>query len=308
MKRIFFIFLSLSLTLATHAQNLVPNPSFEDYGTATCGINSTFSWTVDHWSELGTGSVLPYYTNVAHTCYNYQPFSQYSGPIGIRGNQLPRTGKSFIGLFAYTIPAPLPTANQRQYITTALNSPLEVGEKYVVSFYASLADSTERSINTLGAYLSTNNLSGTVVGNYTPQVVTDTFLDDVTEWVLVQDTITATSAYEYLTIGNFYVDSATSTKPNPFYSGAPGTYGAYYFIDDVRVEKINPITTNIHNLSFTSVVEIFPIPSEGLITVKIPELKTEATASIYHINGKLIQSTPIQSTREVLDLQHLNTG
>jgi hypothetical protein len=61
---------------------------------------------------------------------------------------------------------------------------------------------------------------------------------DTSEWVRVADTLTATEAYEYLTIGNFSSDAQTPTTDNPGYNPQPGTYGAYYFIDDVRVERI----------------------------------------------------------------------
>jgi hypothetical protein len=92
----------------------------------------------------------------------------------------------------------------------------------------------------LGLHLSTQQISIGTDGvlNYTPQVLPNSAIMDTSEWVRVADTLTATEAYEYLTIGNFSSDAQTPTTYNPGYNPQPGTYGAYYFIDDVRVERI----------------------------------------------------------------------
>ncbi len=122
-----------------HAQNRVPNPSFENYSDTFCGIQfaSDFNQIMIDWETPTSGSPQVFFTNIADTCYNSQPFSAYTGPIGIKGNQSPRSGDVMVGLWSYTIP----DFNQRQYVQAQLTNPMLVGKTYLVEFYVSLADS-----------------------------------------------------------------------------------------------------------------------------------------------------------------------
>jgi len=231
------------LTQWTNAQNLVLNPSFEINNAEFCGImnSNDFSSTAGDWYAPSQGSPDLYFTSIKSSCINFQPNSTYSGPIGIKGSQLPRTGEVMSGLFAYTIQG----LEQREYIQVPLSSPLIIGEKYLVECFVSLADSTEFATDKLGMFLSAQAVSLQANGalNYSPQVIAPGFITDTQNWVQISDTITATDAYAYLTIGNFKSDANTPTVQNANYSGKPGTYGSYYFIDDVRVEHIRGLNT-----------------------------------------------------------------
>lgn len=234
---------ALSLSLGIFAQNLVPNPSFENGNALFCDPFGTidFDTCAANWYTPTLGTPDLFSTTMAQTCWNFQPNSTYAGPIGLKGPQLPRTGDIMAGFFAYTIPG----LNQREYVQVQLTEPLEACRLYRVSFYISLADSTELATSRIGAHLSTSaqSLGTNNVLVLNPQVEATTVIDDTTNWVLVVDTIEVPAAYEYLTIGNFYDDANTDTTLNPGSSGAAGTYGAYYFLDDVAVERVCPEVT-----------------------------------------------------------------
>lgn len=220
------------------AQNFVLNPDFESTNGSFCGILNVGDYTtsITDWYSPGQGTPDLFFTTIDPTCWNFQPTSIYGGPIGLKGPQLPRSGNVMSGMFLYTIAG----FEQREYIQVPLSSPLIVGGKYVVECYVSLADYTEYATNKLGMYLSTqtvNQLSDGLL-NYSPQVLANGPVTNTNDWVRVADTIIAAEAFAYLTIGNFSTDAQTSLTANPTSSGQPGSYGAYYFVDDVRVERV----------------------------------------------------------------------
>jgi len=279
------------------AQNLVPNPSFENYSNAFCGIQAPpdFNQIMNDWANPTLASPQVFFTNISDTCYNFQPFSQYSGPIGIKGNQSPRTGNAMVGLWSYTIP----NFNVRQYVQVGLTNPMITGNTYVIEFYVSLADSMELSIDKIGAYLSVNEPMHTNNGplNYIPQVLSSNFIDDVTNWVLIADTIVAQDAYSNITIGNFYDDNSTNTIANSTSSGAVGTYGAFYFIDDIRIEEVN---TNGVKYLLDDQLLLYPTNVTDILNIKIP---FNSWVKIHNSQGQIIYSQNIEN-----GLKEINTS
>ncbi|MFN8394705.1 MAG: gliding motility-associated C-terminal domain-containing protein [Bacteroidia bacterium] len=222
------------------AQNLVPNPSFEDTLSLGCDpfINGEFGQRVQNWYAPSSGTPDHYTTLNPQSCWNHQPNSTYPGPICLKGPQMPRTGDGMAGMFLYTIA----TFEDREYVQVHLSSPLEVCQRYAVEFYVSLAEFTEFGTNRLGAHLSVGPViigTSTVI-TATPQVNAQGLISDTQNWVRIADTITADQPYDYLTFGNFFSDAVTQLVANPTSSGLPGCYGAYYYLDDVSVERICP--------------------------------------------------------------------
>ena len=110
------------------AQNLVPNPSFEEY--LVCPSASGFQpgskplyWEKWQWS--------PEYF---HACANpLGSDSVVSVPSNGMGFQNAWHGNAYIGLATYA------SNNYREMVGCQLNEPLIVGDLYYLSFYASLA-------------------------------------------------------------------------------------------------------------------------------------------------------------------------
>jgi hypothetical protein len=302
MKKLISTFTLTLVMITSHAQNLVPNASFESYTNAYCGIQSSpLSNTImNDWISPTAGTPQVYFTNIATTCYNFQPFSQYTGPIGIKGNQTPRTGDVMLGLYCFTIP----NFNQRHYIQTELDVPMTVGSVYVVEFYASLADSIESASDNLGAYLSVTapSSSDDQVLNNTPQVFSSAPIDEVTDWVLISDTIVAQEAYSYLTIGNFFDDNSTTSLVNPSASGGVGTYGTFYFVDDVRIEEISGVglsTIQGNDLS------IYPTYVTDQLNI---ELLTGSLVEVVNVQGQVVYSEFLEIGIKTLDVSGLSQG
>ena len=298
-------FLSL-LTLFTissgMAQNLVPNPSFEDYTDTYCGIvgSSGFDLTIIDWQNPTSGAPQVFFSNIEDSCFNFQPNTTYSGPLGIKGNQTPRMGSVMAGVWLYTVQ----DLNQRQYIQAELTSPMEVGKTYVVEFHISLADFMEYSIDKVGAHLSTSAISSSRGSNlnYTPQIAANGFVDETTEWVVIGDTIVATEAYTHITIGNFYDDDATNTQANPLATFDVSTYGAYYFIDDVRVEEL--VGASIDEFAQDD-VRIYPSTITNVLNVETPE---GTTIEVYNTFGQRLFSSQAKSGNESINTSDFARG
>lgn len=103
------------------AQNLVPNPSFEEYSSCPnteCGISLATGW-------YSAGYTPDYYNSCA------------SWPNGVPQNsvgyQYPSSGTAYIGIAAWGFVV-------REYITAQLTNPLEIGKKYFVNFKVSRID------------------------------------------------------------------------------------------------------------------------------------------------------------------------
>lgn len=273
------------MATAVNAQNLVPNPGFETITNPFCGIAGAgdFDNAFANWSSATSGTPDPFFDNIAQTCFNFQPNSTYPGPIGIKGSQLPRSGNAMAGAFMYTIP----TFNQRDYIQVEFTSPLAINGLYAVEFYVSLADSTENSTSNIGAHLSTTTIfqAGDGVLLAVPQVEANAVISDDQTWTQIIDTITALEAYTHLTIGNFYDDNSTTLVPNPTASGAPGTYGSYYFIDDIRVERVFIVGTPENNLEN---IAVFPNPFNSELTINASSSIDHYSLEIRDAMGRLV--------------------
>jgi len=235
-------------------QNLVPNPSFEDTASMFCGVflPADFDSSIHYWYTPTNGTPDLYSTQINQSCWNYQPNSTYSGPICIKGSQMPRTGNVFAGLYCFSIQG----LNQREYIQSPLTNSMVPGNLYYVEFYANLPDDQQYYTNQLGAYFSDQAVSASNDQPlpYSPQVAAIPYISNTAGWVKISGSFQAASACNYITIGNFYNDSNTPVISNPGGSSAPGCYGAYYFIDDVTVSDITAINEINHNI----IVEVTP--------------------------------------------------
>jgi photosystem II stability/assembly factor-like uncharacterized protein len=288
--------------LTTQPQNLIPDPGFEDTASVFCGIYlpSDFNSTLNSWITPTNGTPDVFSTQILQFCWNYQPNSTYTGPVCILGSQLPRTGAVFVGLHPYSIPG----LNQREYIQSILTTPMIPGHEYCVEFYVSLADHAEKYISTLGAYFSDSPVSSNNDQPlpYIPQIASSAFITDTAAWTKISGTLLATSAFNYITIGNFNDDASTSTGLNPGGSSSPGCYGSYYFIDDVSVTDC---TTGIDEQEKNNSVVVFPNPAHEFIVISA-QFKVEDEITVIDMLGKTIFRKTVESPISNFQLQTSN--
>jgi hypothetical protein len=259
----FFFFIITNYSLS---QNLVINSSLENYITCP-GFGQFDSTYINDWWKPTYGST-DYYNN---NCSGIQPV-----------NQIPHSGNAYFGIIAYNL-----GTEYREYATGKLSTPLAAGTQYTVQFYVSLNDGYIQAVNELGAYLSS-----TMPGPYpnslhvpvTPQIQNASgILSSTTSWMLVSGSFVAAGGEKYITIGNFNDDLSTTIT----LVGTTGSYGAYYFVDDISVSaEPNGISTFLRGKN-----TIYPNPSRDTFTLYLSEESGKNIVSeITDYSGKLILS------------------
>ena len=235
------LFFALSvISQETGAQNLCTNGNFDTYTSAPNDYAQVCRAT--GWSSpsgicsliAGTGS--PDYYNTA----------------GSGGAKPPNTWWATVsphsagGMEGFVTVYPGSSPNYREYIARQLSAPLVVGVTYSITFYITNGISSLHQLgaNNLGVAFSSSPLVqsvGTPIA-YTPQCEMAAVLYSTT-WKLVSFTYTATSPYQYVTIGNFRNDASTTMQ------SFGGNYGCYYYIDDVIIQPASSLP--VEWLSFT---------------------------------------------------------
>ena len=231
MHRHLFILLLLSLSFQKlFAQNLVPNPSFEDYKNLPCSWNISvdeFPAYVASWYVPNNTSTDIHSTLVDQSCWA-NPTNPNTDADCKPGSQLPHTGDVMAGL--YTV---VNTHLWHEYLQVKLSQPLIPGQRYCVQMFVSAADNATNTSNNIGMFFSVDPIKGDDAIVAKPQINRDEPVTDIEGWTLVSGSYIAETAAEYLTIGNFFTDEETIEVP--ILNGPACTDGAYFYIDDISV-------------------------------------------------------------------------
>jgi len=217
-----------------HAQNLVPNPSFEEYSYCPSDFNQGNLDIVKDWTQASKGT-----SDYFHACSKIVGVPQNSF-----GFQEAKEGKAYLGLITFA-PA---KRNYREYMQTKLTQALAPDQLYCVKFYISLADKSKFVTDGLGAYFSKNKVrsDGFKFIAVQPQVKNPDHhvLDNSKSWALLSDVYLAKGGERYLTLGNFEADNRIDVKKRNMRSedaDTPWEY-AYYFVDDLSVVPVDSRT------------------------------------------------------------------
>lgn len=305
MKKLLLILLTSHFSLLTpfcFSQNLVPNPSFEQYDTCPSAA-SQISYATG-WMSF---AITPDYF---HTCATN---SSFSVPYNWFGYQQPASGNAYTGLATKD----LPTMNFREYTAIQLTDTLIIGKAYTVSFKANLG------LNLLGPLkpnCATNNLGvlfttypfywdGTTanyplyVKNFA-HILSNQIITDTIGWTTISDTVIADSNYTYMVIGNFFIDSLTSHIK--YFDNGYSECVAYYFIDDVYVGEI---TTSVNETETANTITIYY--SEGIIIVNIYPyfISTKTTElRIYNLVGQKVFIKKFEDRNITININNLTKG
>ena len=244
----YFVFLKHSLIFgcllaasSLLSQNLVKNPSFEEFINCPKRLGN-FSGDVKHWSIPTEGS-----TDYFNSCS-----TAMGTPKNFNGTQVSDFGKGYAGLYFY---AP---DDYREYLQAELSKTLVKGEKYSISFYISLAERSDFAIKEFGVLFSKDKMKiqGKKVlskkkryqqkGNkYNFMEIGYTnFYSDTQDWILVNSQFIANGTERYMTIGNF----KNNVRTRMFKTKKNAKQGAYYYIDMVLVEAIDKVSTPVVSL------------------------------------------------------------
>lgn len=303
MERLPLLF-AVVLGSAAQAQNLVPNPSFEEYELCPDFHQIIY---VTGWNESFFNS--PDYFNA---CAEGSPGGV---PLNGMGYQLPADGDAYAGLatFAYN------DYDYREILIIELLQPLEVGIPTRISFATSCGGFGSLYYNSAkwkargpglkffieppsdwSAYLYPNSAA----------VHMDSVLSDTASWTTVSGNYIPDSAYRFLAITNFYEDSLSwPSIQDTVFGTLPGSYA---FIDDVCVSQSSSFCGNHIGMDEPGHFQpfVFPNPVAKELHVILPSSSTAMTISIHDIAGRLMHKyQSASSSRDpTLDVSTLPEG
>jgi type IX secretion system substrate protein len=286
------------------AQNLVPNYSFED--TIKCiSTGGYFNGYVADWTGQVSGGGLWYFTancnSEAGVPYNYIS----STPAGF---QYAHTGVSYAGIVTF-VNGSSDTAypytgngfkNVRNYIQAQLIQTLNAGKRYFVTFYVSLENYQVYACSDMGAYLSDSALKwvGGAKSYITPQIANDPKKQELTDtlnWMKITGSYIAKGGEQYIIIGNFKNDSASSIR----YLGSiySANSQAWYDIDDVIVSPDSNYADSLAGVNELKIknyeLKVFPNPSDGKFTIESSVVSHQSLVEIYNELGQKVAYTPL---------------
>lgn len=294
-------FILIGFSLRGEGQNLVPNPSFED----TLGCPEGYPDLDGKCSEWMSFRGTPDYF---HNC---SPMNGYNNWWGY---QEPHSGESYAGIITYSVSGAMPPL-EREYLGIQLISPLIIGEKYYISFYASTAwDPFNMNIasNKIGALFTTypyyDYWSETPLLNIS-HIHTEDIISDTISWTKISGSFMVDSAYQYIMIGNFFEDSYTDTMNLP--TQHIFNLSSFYYIDDVCVS-----TDSVYTHTWTSIKEyqnvsedilLYPNPANEFITLRTNDLLQNVY--IYSPLGQLTwQKQSINNNELVINVSGFQKG
>lgn len=236
MKRLFYILWIGLCTMQVEGQNIayqniVPNPGFEEVQLNPHGwfyMGSHFTESITNWSSPTVAS--PDIFSPIFTIPNNWIKRGFGKPN-------PKSGESYVGITIYGCKNGKPHC--REYVQTKLNEKMVPGQRYRVTMWVAHFDNSLAS-NNLGIYFSENPLSdiGTQTLHLKPQVNKTSILNiPPNKWVYYRQDFTPEVEFEHLTIGNFFDDHKTNIQK----VAKNSINFAYYYIDDISVQKIEPI-------------------------------------------------------------------
>lgn len=216
------------------SDNLVENGSFESISgklRKLGGITSATGWL----APTGVGADL----------YASSSKSQEIGvPTNAHGKEDAFDGRNYAGIVAYSYNEKVP----RTYVMTKLVQPLKKGQKYCVSFHASLSEDSKYAINSLAANLTKKPYSSTekvsIIDKVDIRRSDKKILNGFYGWDKICNIFVAKGGEKYITVGNFLNENEVGSEKMrmPKYWKGKQQVAAYYYIDDVVVKMIDDLS------------------------------------------------------------------
>lgn len=293
----------------TKAQNLVPNPSFEEYLICPT-IDTQFTDYISAW-------VTP--TEASPDFFNVCSLGAMGVPDNNFGFQIPKTGNGYAGLYLYVDSLHEAMVNYREYIQVELSQELQTDSAYCVAFYVSLAARYQMTATSnVGLYFSDTQVvnADNDTLNYSPQIfniATNVLLDTAT-WTVISGQFVAAGGEKFITIGNFLPNSLTTVA-----NDTQSFNLAYYFIDDVSVMKCSQVGTSVQSVAQQVNVQLNPNPVSNALQITINGLVGNAKIEIVNTLGQIVFSRDIitsntfhqatsTSSVQAVDMSHLPIG
>lgn len=228
MKHHYAFLLSVLAAISVRAQNLVPNPSFEDVTQCPTGF-SQLEYAAP-WLDF----------RASPDVFNGCAASSFGVPNNIFGTRTAASGQAYAGMYNYYSAL----TNRREYFGVQLIEPLVPGVPTYVSFKVAASGGGGETwvmtywIDRIGAKFSMDAWyedKPTMTISNEADVYHDEVITYSTSWTTVMGIFIPDSAYTHVVLGNFFSDAQTTVQPTNW----PGanTPGGYYYIDDVCVSQ-----------------------------------------------------------------------
>jgi len=282
-------------------QNLVPNPSFEEYTECPddqFDIDLAFPWTS--------------YRNTPDYFHSCDITGTVSTPwSSLNGYQVPFDGEGMAGFITALFS---PDGNAREILGVELTEPLTVGEEYYVSFQTNRAfgggahSNCDCAINNIGLKFTTRayDINDVIAINNNADIYTQEVVTDSVGWTEVSGTFTADSAYSHLALGVFFTDEFNTLEN---YNNEP-FYKTYYFFDGICVsadpDYCEDFLSNDQIVPNKPQVKLYPNPSKNLLRLDAQEKISKI--EIYDILGKAIKSYSCQDDCSTIAIKELSKG
>ena len=231
-----------------YAQNLVPNPSFEEYNNCPPTLQDSDFSDIKNWFSPTLNQL--YYLNTCAISRSHKV------PINAFGTCIPRTGNAYSGILIGANGSDSNTLyGTTNYASNKLSSPLLADSVYRVSFYVSLAEGNPvtklyrqiGAISSIGVYFNTTKLKFTTEDTIPliPQVLNPSwrFLDDTLGWMNIKGYYRAIGGEQFITIGNTTSYVNTIFKIVKIIDTSRFLTSCYY-IDDVSLTPVSLQPTN----------------------------------------------------------------
>lgn len=234
LKRLSYLFLfiiSLSLIVTKSSaqvlQNLVKNPSFEQYKNVPNDLGELANSS--YWISPTKASPDYFHRRAAG--------ANVDVPTNKMGETKARSGYGYAGIYAYA--SRYNKRNFREYVQVQLKQPMRTGEHYCIKAHVLLAHSSNRAVGALGVVASRipirEDHEEPIKKNFVHLLKEDKSPLTDRDWVEISCTYKATGGELYLILGNFEDDRTTKV------TGAvavekfknPHVDFAYYYLDDI---------------------------------------------------------------------------
>ncbi|SHG89117.1 OmpA family protein [Flagellimonas flava] len=280
--RIFFaLIFGFALGASSYGQNLVLNPSFEEY--KSCPTNITGFDALLEEISLPSSSSGDY--------FNQCGTSDFGVPANFKGSQVATDGSAYVGLYFYAL------NDYREYLQLNTSKTLREKHPYKISLQVSLADASSLALKNLSIVLVNKKIkfpnSSALTGSrmdleeglsfHKVKLKPNKSLANKDEWVTLTAEFEAKGFENHIIVGNF--DNNVNTELLGQEGPVLSSDFSYYYVDNLVLEeqpRINYEKDKIY------VLERNPFEPKGY------ELDAEAVASVKKIFKYLKENAEVQ--------------
>lgn len=296
MKTALVAVLLLFTTALCFAQNLVPNPSFEEH--TQCPNNGGQIDYALYWTNPLIGSSPDYLNSCGTPAWNT--------PSNLYGFEPAHSGLAYSSIVtARYSPFNPQVNNAREYLQVELLDTLSADIDYCISFFVSAADSMHYVSDNIGIYFSPTEIHDTCANCnlvYSPQFENDTTnLSSRVGWTEISGRYKAIGGEKFIVIGNFR-DTVTTVATYVGWGGNQGFFYALYYIDDVSLTVCDSLTSTGGDFGLSK-IGFYPNPSKAQLHCTLSNIK----GRLVDLYGRSIVEFDTRQSKEI-DIEDVPDG